>query len=637
MGRYPLVLTCCVMLVVVFSAVVTAENIALMEYGGVTYSTTTYGNVTPEPVFDNVLSTSIALRVPGDVYIVREWEQDVVIDFIRVHLHTTNYAPDFDLEIWEYGMWKKVAEIRDNSEQIVEISGNGARTRKIRYKPLSFNPGNWHNVYEIVVGGTIDAPFVPRPEEFKAVKQQTQVLLNWQAPVQTKEGAEAVSYQVLRAEYIEGELGVWQTIATGLTDFSWSGALDGNLSYAYSVRAVDKWGHFSELAPWALFEPTGVVTGRVVASDGYSLSDVLIQVAGTQLIAKSDSDGKFLLSAVPIGTRELEAMKAGYLRKKQTVLILPTENTEVEFVLTQAEEIPSAPGFLSVETQNGQIVLTWNPGGQSQYGAITYNVYRSELPNLKTRALTPQAVNLNETSWADPSAIPGKVYYYAVTAVSPTYQESLFSNEIKASAPVLVAPLLSKPEQYAVLYNEPAIMSWQPLDGVSNYIVEYSKSAKFPAAQTQRRTIELGTEFCDPALENGNWYWRVQAYFENGTVSRFSEVGSFSMVNASADYVPAVVFLDIWPKIVGQEEFANIHYVLHAVDLSVSISVYDLNGRVVKTFLQNYQAGSGHHEFSWDGRDAQGRRLRNGIYLIHLRADGLGKSYQIKKKIIVMN
>jgi flagellar hook capping protein FlgD len=48
----------------------------------------------------------------------------------------------------------------------------------------------------------------------------------------------------------------------------------------------------------------------------------------------------------------------------------------------------------------------------------------------------------------------------------------------------------------------------------------------------------------------------------------------------------------------------------------VKISVYDLAGRLVRTLANEVQS-AGHHTVAWDGRDAQGTRMRQGVYFVH--------------------
>ena len=66
-------------------------------------------------------------------------------------------------------------------------------------------------------------------------------------------------------------------------------------------------------------------------------------------------------------------------------------------------------------------------------------------------------------------------------------------------------------------------------------------------------------------------------------------------------------------------------------DSWVSLNIYDVTGRLVKTLLdgkENY----GHRSIYWDGRDNCGKLLPDGIYLCQMRAG----EYQATKKVIVL-
>ncbi len=49
----------------------------------------------------------------------------------------------------------------------------------------------------------------------------------------------------------------------------------------------------------------------------------------------------------------------------------------------------------------------------------------------------------------------------------------------------------------------------------------------------------------------------------------------------------------------------------------VTVSVYDLNGRLMRT-LHRGPLSSGEHKLNWDGNDEQGRRLASGAYFARI-------------------
>jgi hypothetical protein len=55
---------------------------------------------------------------------------------------------------------------------------------------------------------------------------------------------------------------------------------------------------------------------------------------------------------------------------------------------------------------------------------------------------------------------------------------------------------------------------------------------------------------------------------------------------------------------------------------AVSLAVYDIGGREVRSLVGGAALEPGSHAIAWDGRDAAGAPLRAGIYFCRLRAGG---------------
>jgi hypothetical protein len=60
-----------------------------------------------------------------------------------------------------------------------------------------------------------------------------------------------------------------------------------------------------------------------------------------------------------------------------------------------------------------------------------------------------------------------------------------------------------------------------------------------------------------------------------------------------------------------------------------SLSVYDVNGRLVRTVEPLRPMGAGRHRSSWDGRDRHGRRAASGVYFVRLAAGARAKTAKI--------
>jgi len=69
-------------------------------------------------------------------------------------------------------------------------------------------------------------------------------------------------------------------------------------------------------------------------------------------------------------------------------------------------------------------------------------------------------------------------------------------------------------------------------------------------------------------------------------------------------------------------------YAVEAAGQPVSIGVYDLAGRRVRTLADGIQA-PGNHQVTWDGRDANGSRVRNGVYFVHVQVGAQARQVRV--------
>ena len=63
----------------------------------------------------------------------------------------------------------------------------------------------------------------------------------------------------------------------------------------------------------------------------------------------------------------------------------------------------------------------------------------------------------------------------------------------------------------------------------------------------------------------------------------------------------------------------------------MTLAIYDANGRLVRT-LVNEVEGYGAHEVTWDGRDDNGATVGSGVYFYRLQA---GKLTESKKMVLL--
>ena len=66
---------------------------------------------------------------------------------------------------------------------------------------------------------------------------------------------------------------------------------------------------------------------------------------------------------------------------------------------------------------------------------------------------------------------------------------------------------------------------------------------------------------------------------------------------------------------------------------TVSIDVYTLGGRRVIAITEEEPFSSGYNYINWDGRDAYGETLANGVYIYRLKADDGNESVTVIRKL----
>jgi len=61
------------------------------------------------------------------------------------------------------------------------------------------------------------------------------------------------------------------------------------------------------------------------------------------------------------------------------------------------------------------------------------------------------------------------------------------------------------------------------------------------------------------------------------------------------------------------------------VEGSVTLVLYDVAGRRVRTLLDRESRPAGAHTVEWDGRDGKGASVSSGVYIARIEANGFAK------------
>lgn len=175
-------------------------------------------------------------------------------------------------------------------------------------------------------------------------------------------------------------------------------------------------------------------------------------------------------------------------------------------------------------------------------------------------------------------------------------------------------------------------LTWDPNTeaDLSHYAVYRGTDAGFTPGPGN-----LVGEPADPGLFDGGWRWdggyyyKVSAVDVHGNESLFAVSGPGLVVGAGDTGPPKVNFLhQNRPNPFGAG--TRIAFGLTR-DTDVTIHIYDVKGRLVKTLVDGRRAAD-RHTVVWNGRDNRGRLVSGGIYFYRIEA---GEFVQTKKMTLL--
>ncbi len=91
------------------------------------------------------------------------------------------------------------------------------------------------------------------------------------------------------------------------------------------------------LGSWTVTQAqsSGTLKGQVTTAEGESLTDVNLQLSGTQLGTSTNAEGRFTISNIPAGQQQVVISRVGYQRKQKAVRIQAGRTTELRVSLAQ--------------------------------------------------------------------------------------------------------------------------------------------------------------------------------------------------------------------------------------------------------------------------------------------------------------
>jgi len=160
---------------------------------------------------------------------------------------------------------------------------------------------------------------------------------------------------------------------------------------------------------------------------------------------------------------------------------------------------PAAPSGLSGDARDGAVSLSW----EVVDAADTYRVYRaqSSTDGVEGSAL---ATDLSETNYKDTGAENGTAYFYRVTSVDGSGNESGGSGEVKRT------PFAPPSELAGTSGDSQILLEWSAAAGAKSYSVYRAQSSTNEATGDPLATGITEASYTDTSAVNGTkYYYRV--------------------------------------------------------------------------------------------------------------------------------
>jgi fibronectin type 3 domain-containing protein len=320
-------------------------------------------------------------------------------------------------------------------------------------------------------------PDSPRPEavkDIKAIARDEVVFLSWPIPAKNIEGkdmnpSEVLGFHVLRAEIERdkkrarykqvAEINLSRPAPAEVRNgrVFWS---DSNLRYGhvygYRIRAVSVRGGISQLSEEVRVAPLlSLAAPKMLSAEGgdsYNLLSwdvVTTRADGSRYegfvgynVYRGIEKGRYdetPLNKEPLRTNSykdtavVNKMTYYYMVRAVDSPIQPwKESLDSPEASATSRKLtpPEKPTGLTVVPGVGRIFLTWNENKERDLAG--YHVYRSTRSGKEFERLTDKPIN--RTTFSDETVKPGVLYYYVVTAVDDSGNESPGSKEQKAYA-----------------------------------------------------------------------------------------------------------------------------------------------------------------------------------------------------------
>jgi hypothetical protein len=322
---------------------------------------------------------------------------------------------------------------------------------------------------------TPQVPESPRPEAIKDIKAATRdtvAFLSWPTPTRNVEGkslspADIRSFRIDRAEikrdqrspryrfYVEIDMAnpAPASVRSGLVFWS-DRNLKYNQMYSYRIRSISLRGGVSAWSGDVRIAPllSLAIPKELVAQGGDSNNLISWETVTTRMDGSQYNGfvGYNVYRGMETGRYDLAPLNKEPLRTN-SFRDTAVENDKAFFYIVRSVDSPTPPWRESLDSNEASAVprkltppdrpsgltvvpgvdrvfLTWNENKESDLAG--YYIYRSTTTGRNYELLTDKLVS--RTTFSDETVRPGATYYYVITAVDKSGNESARSVEKKA-------------------------------------------------------------------------------------------------------------------------------------------------------------------------------------------------------------
>ena len=403
-------------------------------------------------------------------------------------------------------------------------------------------------------------PLPGAPGNLRATGGIASVSLSWD------EVTDAVEYRLFRADTANGD---FTRIAsdTTITETTYTDSgLANNTAYRYTVRVIDVVGEGpSSTEASATTRPLPAVPANLTATGGIasvSLSwNEVTDAAEYRLFRADTANGDFTRIASDATITETTYTDSGLANNTAYRYTVRAVNAVGESAAsTEASAttrpLPGAPGNLRATGGIASVSLSWD----AVTGAVEYRLFRADTAN---GALTRIASGtmITATTYTDSGLAHNTAYRYIVRVIDAVGESANSAEASATTRPLPVAPTNLTATPSAVAGNGEATLSWDAVNGATEYRVYRASTSDGALSRVAVHTIITATTYTDIGLATNTTYrYTVRAVDVVGESANSNEISVAvptplaAPANLTATATSTQVELS-WDSVTGASEY----------------------------------------------------------------------------------